>query len=131
MEVIPFQMEYYPMLYSVLRDKGIADKDMSLLNIETRVLIDNEELIGFYSAEKIMDIYNLHHFCVCKVSHKALWRLVLDLINYAKKRDCKYITLHVEQDSKLERFVIKFCKRKRFQILMFNYKNFNFYKVEV
>ena len=133
MKIIDFNMKYYATIYRTLKDLGLTEIDIS--NTESRVLVDNDKIIGFFSAEKIKGYYNLHHLFISKDYRgtRYVWMLLNDLISEARKKGCRYIVIHVIRNSRLEIFAKVYCKHRKLGIKSMNieYKDFNFYKVEV
>lgn len=127
--IIDFDTDYYPEIYTILKNAGIADKDIRVLDCETKLLID-ERLEGFYTAEKTGEFYNVHHFYVRKRTPLNVWKLSNYAFQRAKELGCKWGLIHTPKDSRLDQWVKGLCRHRNL-IQLESPQEYNFYKVEI
>lgn len=125
--IIDFEEKYYPEIYSILKIAGLNDTDIHVLEYETKLLV-NDELDGFYTAQKLDIFYNIHHFYVKKT--KNVWELTNYAFKRAKELWCKWGLIHTPKGSRLDSWVKGLCRHRKL-IQLQSPEEFNFYKVEI
>jgi hypothetical protein len=130
MEVVDFDMKYYPYIYKILDESGIDTKKVLIL--DTFVLLNNNLPIGFYTAGKVEDMYIIAHFYI-EPSYRgfeAIYKLVPHLVKRAILL-CKYLCFHIIVGTDAEEFFHSYFRKYKKEKLNSPYNNIEFYKVEV
>ncbi len=132
MQVVDLDMEYYPILYNILTENMSEDR-ISILDVETKLLLDDTSLVGFFSGEVIGDGYNLHHFYTDsnKRNFTNACRLSNALFDCARQHGCKYLVLHALRDSREDQWIKCFGRRKNVTVLACLDNNYIIYRAEV
>lgn len=133
MEVVDFDMKYYQYIYGVLKSTGMKDNDMAVLRLDTKVLIDEDKPVGFFTGEKINEYFNLHHFYIEpeKRGFEAIWKLVPYMIKYMKNLGCKFLCMHAIVGTETDDFIKSYFRKNKIEMLNSPVIDVEFYKVEV
>lgn len=125
--------KYFFIMYKILYKANVEDKDIHILQQDTRILLDDSKFAGFYTGEVIDNMYNLHHFFVEEDyrKYKVICELILDFNNRAKELGCKFILLHIRSNSGERRFFDKFYGESIVSQFDSPFENIEMYKVEV
>lgn len=133
--IVNFDIKYYPIIRNYLNEAGIADEKIDVLNINTKVMLYKDKVIGFMSVDKIGKLCNLHHFFI-DPKHRTIskvMRLSDELVRLARRSDCSHISIHSNVGSRLDSYVHKYCEFRKLIIkqLVSPIEGINIYLVEV
>lgn len=133
--IVDFDIKYYPILRNYLNEAGVKDEKIDVLNISTKVMLHNDKVIGFMSADKIGKLCNLHHFFIDS-KHRTISKVIRlsdELVMLARKSSCSHISIHTNIGSRLDQYVNKYCTFRKLGIKQLNspIEGINIYLVEV
>lgn len=120
-------------MYRILYKANVSASDIRILDCDTRLLVDDSNLIGFYTGEVVGDMYNIHHFYIkeCYRKYKIICDLIMDFNNRSKELGCQFILLHIRSNTGEKRFFMEFYGNKIVSQYVSNIEGIEMYKVEV
>lgn len=133
--IVDFDIKYYPILRNYLNEAGVEDEKIDVLNVNTKVMLHKDKVIGFLSADKIGKLCNLHHFFI-DPRHRSISKVIRlsdELVKLARRSSCSHISVHTDIGSRLDKYVHKYCTFRKLGIKQLNspIEGINIYLVEV